>query len=304
MIRDGRAQRGVLAVLEDVEQEPQQGHAEHAALRGQQPQAGRGQHDHGQRPAMPPAAQPAQPPAVRGAIGQRAHHRGGQGGGDGADPGDDGQSHDLVLRGNVLQLQRQHDLQRRLGRHPHAQAGQGKADDPAVPHVLGRFGQGKRLDVLLADRLIAHGWIMTQPGGIWHRVNGENLAMSIAITEEHRALAQTVAGFLTKPAVPRRGPQPARGRGGGLPSFWAGLAGLGLLGLHIPEELGGSGFGLAETLVVAEELGPRPGARDRSCPTVIASAVLAAAGSGELQQAAAARAGRRQRDRRGRARRR
>ena len=79
--------------------------------------------------------------------------------------------------------------------------------------------------------------------------------MSIAISEEHRALAQTVAGLLTKHqsrAAARglldAGTEP-------LPAFWAELGGLGLLGLHVPEELGGSGFGLAETLVVAEQMG-------------------------------------------------
>src|SRR5580658_6335367 len=85
--------------------------------------------------------------------------------------------------------------------------------------------------------------------------------MSIAITEEHRALAQTVAGLLTKHQsraaardlltakaanAPKADPRPA---------FWAELSGLGLLGLHLPDEHGGSGFGLLETLVVTEQLG-------------------------------------------------
>src|SRR5262249_39109149 len=62
----------------------------------------------------------------------------------------------------------------------------------------------------------------------------------------------------------------------GLPAFWTELAGLGLLGLHVPEEFGGSGFGLAETLVVAEQMG-RHLAPGPFTPTVITSAVLAAA---------------------------
>jgi 3-oxochol-4-en-24-oyl-CoA dehydrogenase len=107
--------------------------------------------------------------------------------------------------------------------------------------------------------------------------------MSIAISEEHRALAQTVAGLLTKHqsrAAARdlldAGTEP-------LPAFWAELAGLGLLGLHVPEELGGSGFGLAETLVVAEQTG-RHLAPGPFVPTVIASAVLAAAAPDELRK--------------------
>src|SRR6202046_4182380 len=100
--------------------------------------------------------------------------------------------------------------------------------------------------------------------------------MSIAITEEHRALAQTVSDLLakhqTRPA-PRllfeAGAEP-------LPDFWAELAALGLLGLHIPADHGGSGFGLSETLVVAEQMG-RQLAPGPYLPTVIASAVLAGA---------------------------
>ena len=107
--------------------------------------------------------------------------------------------------------------------------------------------------------------------------------MSIAISEEHRALAQTVAGFLTDQQSRAEARSLLDAQVSGLPSFWAGLAGLGLLGLHIPEELGGSGFGLAETLVVAEQSG-RYLAPGPFVPTVITSAVLAAAGSGQLQK--------------------
>jgi len=107
--------------------------------------------------------------------------------------------------------------------------------------------------------------------------------MSIAISEEHRALAQTVGGFLTD----QQSRAAARGLLGaeadGLPAFWTGLADLGLLGLHVPEELGGSGFGLPETLVVAEQMG-RYLAPGPFTPTVITSAVLAAAGPGDLQK--------------------
>ena len=88
--------------------------------------------------------------------------------------------------------------------------------------------------------------------------------MSIAISEEHRALAQTVAGFLADQQSRAAARNLLEAGPDGLPAFWAGLGGLGLLGLHIPEERGGSGFGLPETLVVAEQLGrhSRPG---RSC---------------------------------------
>ena len=107
--------------------------------------------------------------------------------------------------------------------------------------------------------------------------------MSIAISEEHRALAQTVDGFLTGQQSRAEARSLLDAQAGGLPTFWSGLAGLGLLGLHIPEERGGSGFALAETLVVAEQLG-RHLAPGPFVPTVITSAVLAAAGPDELQK--------------------
>ena len=107
--------------------------------------------------------------------------------------------------------------------------------------------------------------------------------MSIAISEEHRALAGTVAGFLADQQSRAEARSLLDAATDGLPSFWSGLAGLGLLGLHIPEELGGSGFGLAETLVVTEQLG-RHLAPGPFVPTVITSAVLAASGPDEMQK--------------------
>ena len=111
--------------------------------------------------------------------------------------------------------------------------------------------------------------------------------MSIAITEEHRALAQTVADLLAKhqSRAAARGLLEAEAEAGAeaRPDFWAELSGLGLLGLHIPEEQGGSGFGLSETLVVAEQMG-RHLAPGPFVPTVIASAVLAAAGPDDLRK--------------------
>jgi alkylation response protein AidB-like acyl-CoA dehydrogenase len=107
--------------------------------------------------------------------------------------------------------------------------------------------------------------------------------MSIAITEEHRALAQSVADFLTDHQSRAAARSLLDAEVDTLPAFWAELANLGLLGLHVPEELGGSGFGLPETLVVAEQMG-RYLAPGPFVPTVITSAVLAAAGPDELQK--------------------
>jgi 3-oxochol-4-en-24-oyl-CoA dehydrogenase len=107
--------------------------------------------------------------------------------------------------------------------------------------------------------------------------------MSIAITEEHRALAQSVADFLTNHQSRAAARSLLDAEADAIPAFWAELANLGLLGLHVPEDLGGSGFGLPETLVVAEQMG-RYLAPGPFVPTVITSAVLAAAGPDELQK--------------------
>ena len=107
--------------------------------------------------------------------------------------------------------------------------------------------------------------------------------MSIAISEEHRALAQTVAGFLAHHQSRAAARSLLEAETDGLPAFWAELGGLGLLGLHVAEEHGGSGFGLPETLVVAEQMG-RHLAPGPFVPTVITSALLTAAGPDDLQK--------------------
>ncbi len=101
--------------------------------------------------------------------------------------------------------------------------------------------------------------------------------MSIAITEEHRSLAETTADFLTKREARAANRALLEADTEALPPFWDELRNLGWLGLHVPEEHGGSGYGLEELAVVAEEMG-RAVAPGPFTPTVIASAVLVAAG--------------------------
>src|ERR1700756_871482 len=101
--------------------------------------------------------------------------------------------------------------------------------------------------------------------------------MTIAITDEHRALGATAADLLLK--------RDARGAARALleapteelPELWTDIVELGWLGLHVPEAHGGSGFGLEELVVVVEELG-RQVAPGPFVPTVIASALVAEAG--------------------------
>ncbi|MGH3966805.1 MAG: acyl-CoA dehydrogenase family protein, partial [Mycobacterium sp.] len=97
--------------------------------------------------------------------------------------------------------------------------------------------------------------------------------MGIALTDDHRELAEVARAFLTS--------QKARWAARSLldspdesrPPFWHDLVELGWLGLHIAEEHGGSGYGLPELVVVIEELG-RAVAPGPFVPTVIASAVV------------------------------
>ncbi len=81
--------------------------------------------------------------------------------------------------------------------------------------------------------------------------------MSIAITDDHRALADTVADFLAKHNARDAARALLDAETEGLPAFWPDAADLGWLGLHVAEEHGGSGFGLSELVVVVEQLGAR-----------------------------------------------
>jgi alkylation response protein AidB-like acyl-CoA dehydrogenase len=106
--------------------------------------------------------------------------------------------------------------------------------------------------------------------------------MSLAITDDHRALADTASDFLTKHGARGAARALLEAPAEDLPPFWDDLQAVGWLGLHLPEEHGGSGYGLPELLVVVEELG-RAVAPGPFVPTVIVSAVLAAAAPAELQ---------------------
>jgi 3-oxochol-4-en-24-oyl-CoA dehydrogenase len=104
--------------------------------------------------------------------------------------------------------------------------------------------------------------------------------MGIALTDDHRELAEVARAFLTS--------QKARWAARSLldtaeeprPPFWQSLVELGWLGLHVDEEHGGSGYGLPELVVVIEELG-RAVAPGPFVPTVIASAVIAKDGTAD-----------------------
>ena len=106
--------------------------------------------------------------------------------------------------------------------------------------------------------------------------------MSIAINEDHRTLADTVSSFVQKRDATGAARSMLDAPTESLPELWEEIAGLGWLGLHLPESQGGSGYGLEELVIVVEELG-RAVAPGPFVPTVIASAVIACAGDDTTQ---------------------
>jgi len=97
--------------------------------------------------------------------------------------------------------------------------------------------------------------------------------MTLGISDDHVALHETARRWVTNrcpAAVPRALLDDAPET---LPPFWDDLAALGWLGLHLPEDVSGSGYGLPELAVVLEELG-RACAPGPFLPTVLASAAI------------------------------
>ncbi|MGW6205038.1 acyl-CoA dehydrogenase [Streptomyces sp. NPDC055089] len=101
--------------------------------------------------------------------------------------------------------------------------------------------------------------------------------MTIGLTQEHLDLRDAVRAFANRHITEDTLRAAADADKETLPAHWSGLAGQGLLGLHLPEEDGGAGYGLVELAVVTEELG-RATAPGPFLPTTLASAVLHAAG--------------------------
>ena len=107
--------------------------------------------------------------------------------------------------------------------------------------------------------------------------------MSLAITEEHRDLGRVVRDFAGKNELTRRARAAFTTSPAELDSGLRALADLGWTGLHLPAEVGGSGFGLAELAVVLDELGAAV-APGPFLASVIGSAIISALGPGELRQ--------------------
>ncbi|MFD3749245.1 acyl-CoA dehydrogenase [Streptomyces cyaneofuscatus] len=117
---------------------------------------------------------------------------------------------------------------------------------------------------------------------------GTGIGTGIGITEEHRALAHSVRGWLARAVPPGEvrklldagSPAPCGVR----PAYWEALAGQGLTGIHLPEEYGGGGGGLLDLAVVLEEAayGSLPGPYLATALTGAVVRRAAGAGAGHL----------------------
>ncbi|WP_016881631.1 MULTISPECIES: acyl-CoA dehydrogenase [unclassified Rhodococcus (in: high G+C Gram-positive bacteria)] len=107
--------------------------------------------------------------------------------------------------------------------------------------------------------------------------------MALAITDEHRQLADAATAFLSRHGSLATARESLDTSNKSLPPFWEAMAELGWMGLHLPDSYGGSGYGIAELCVVLEATGhglvPGP-----FLPTVLASAILCDHGTDELRQ--------------------
>jgi alkylation response protein AidB-like acyl-CoA dehydrogenase len=109
--------------------------------------------------------------------------------------------------------------------------------------------------------------------------------MPLAITEDHRALAEVASAMVAG----RAGTAGARrilldreksGRWWSTDGLWKEIVSTGWLGLHIDERFDGQGYGLPELTIVLEQLG-RAAVGGPFLPTVVVSAVIAEVGTDE-----------------------
>lgn len=79
--------------------------------------------------------------------------------------------------------------------------------------------------------------------------------MSLAITEEHQQLTDIAKDFLAGVKAGASSRELTDGVSADTSALWSGMNTQGWHGLHLPESVGGQGYGLAETALVVEQLG-------------------------------------------------
>ncbi|MFE3292230.1 acyl-CoA dehydrogenase [Rhodococcus sp. NPDC059234] len=101
--------------------------------------------------------------------------------------------------------------------------------------------------------------------------------MTIGLSDEDRELRDSVRGWAARHATPAVIRAAVESKAEVRPTYWGSLAELGMLGLHLPEEVGGAGYGIVELAIVTEELG-RAMVPGPFLPTAVVSTVLHEAG--------------------------
>jgi alkylation response protein AidB-like acyl-CoA dehydrogenase len=104
------------------------------------------------------------------------------------------------------------------------------------------------------------------------------------LSDELRELGSTSRRLLERSARTSPFPPPFDASAGLDRELWSSLAGLGLLGLAVPEELGGSGGGATELCVVAEQVGAALPAVPFAGTAAVAAVLVAGADDGVARQ--------------------
>jgi alkylation response protein AidB-like acyl-CoA dehydrogenase len=104
------------------------------------------------------------------------------------------------------------------------------------------------------------------------------------LSDELRELGSTSRRLLERSAGTAPFPPPFDAQAGMDRELWSSLAGLGLLGLAVPEELGGSGGGATELCVVAEQVGAALPAVPFAGTAAVAAVLVAGADDGVARQ--------------------
>src|SRR5262245_35406384 len=106
-----------------------------------------------------------------------------------------------------------------------------------------------------------------------------------AAAEHRRMLADSVTGFLGRGTDLAR-VRKLRGTAGEYDrAVWSEMAGLGWLGILVPERYGGLGLGLTEMAIVARGLGRALAPEPLTASAVLATTALVAGGNEELKSA-------------------
>lgn len=101
--------------------------------------------------------------------------------------------------------------------------------------------------------------------------------MTLGLDDDAHELRDSVRGWAARHAGIEVIRQAVEAGSDSRPAFWDSLAELGMLGLHLPEAVGGSGYTVLETALVVEELG-RSMVPGPFLPSVVVSAAIDAAG--------------------------